>query len=146
MTNKEIKLELGKIVLARCSSVDLTYSMENIYKWIIEEPEEEITPEPGTEKPDKKDYEQESIQEVYNEMQIIEEEEKLEKKREGYRNVQKKGHAVRFRNAARMCEIETVGQLVKYGKADLTRARNMGEKCVDYVSMALKNLYGIEKW
>ena len=145
MTNKEIKFELAKAALfSRYLRED--QSLEELYKWIIEEPEEDIIPEPGTEKPDKKDYEQESIQEVYNEMQIMEEEEKLEKKREGYRNVQKKGHAVRFRNAASYADIETVGQLIAFGKADFIKVRNMGRKCADYVSMALKNLYGIEKW
>lgn len=145
MTNKEIKFELAKAaLLAHFLRAD--QSLQELYEWIIEEPEEEIIPEPETENPDKKDYEQIPISEVYNEMQIMEEEEKLEKKRAGYRNVQKKGHAVRFLNAARLADIETVGQLIAYGRADFIRVRNMGRNCADYVSMALKNLYGIEKW
>lgn len=141
MTNKEIKFELAKAaLLAHFLRAD--QSLQELYEWIIEEPEEEIIPEEHV----TVDYESKPIQDVYNEMQIMEEEEKLEKKRAGYRNVQKKGHAVRFLNAARLADIETVGQLIAYGKADFIKVRNMGRNCADYVSMALKNLYGIEKW
>jgi hypothetical protein len=35
MTNKEIKFELGKIALERCSGADLTASLKNVYEWII---------------------------------------------------------------------------------------------------------------
>ncbi len=142
MTNKEIKFELAKAaLLAHFLRAD--QSLQELYEWIIEEPEEEITSE---EQPVKVDYESRPISEVYNEMQIMEEEEKLEKRRNGNKYAQKKGHAVRFLNAARFADIETVGQLIAYGKADFIRVRNMGRVCADYVSMALKNLYGIEKW
>lgn len=143
MTDKEIKFELARTALLSHFLL-AEQSLQELYEWIIEE--EEITPEPVSEQPVKVDYESRPISEVYNEMSIMEEEEKLEKKREGYRNVQRKGHAVRFLNAARCAEIETVGQLVAYGKADFIRARNMGVHCADYVSIALKKLYGIEKW
>lgn len=139
MTNKEIKFELGKIALTRCDG-DLTESLRNIYEWIIEEPEEVIPEQPVN------DYELKPIREVYLEIQRIEEAEKEEKIQKGRSRVQKKGHANRFLNVARMHDIETVGQLVEYGKAEFMLLPNIGRQCADYVSMALKNLYGIDKW
>lgn len=142
MTNKEIKFELGKIALSKCnfmSSEDLSSSLKNVFEWIIEEPTEEVIPEKPV-----NDYEQKPIREVYNEMQCIEEAEKAEKMTGN--NWQKHGHARRFLNVANYYNIETVGQLLEIGKADFMRLKNMGRKCADYVSMALKNLYGIEKW
>ena len=136
MTNKEIKFELGKIALTRCGCEHLTESLKNIYEWIIEEPTEEVIPE----KP-RNDYELKSVYEVYYEIQLIEQAEKAK-----WNKAQAKGHAARFMNVVRMHEIATVGQLIEYGKADFIRLRNMGRACADYVSMALKNLYGIDKW
>ena len=139
MTNKEIKFELGKIALEKCqfSEVDdFTASLAAVYKWIIEEPTEEVIPE----KP-RNDYELKSVYEVYYEIQRIEQAEKAK-----WNKAQAKGHAARFMNVVRMHEIATVGQLIEYGKADFIRLRNMGRACADYVSMALKNLYGIDKW
>lgn len=144
MTNKEIKFELGKIALSKCnfmSSEDLSSSLKYVFEWIIEEPTEEVIPEKPV-----NDYEQKPIREVYNEMQCMEEAEKEEKIQKGWRRVQKKGHANRFLNVARMHDIETVGQLVEYGEAEFMLLPNIGRQCADYVSMALKNLYGIEKW
>lgn len=135
MTNKEIKFELGKIALTRCGCEHLTESLKNIYEWIIEEPEEVIPEKP------RNDYELKSVYEVYYEIQRIEQAEKAK-----WNKAQAKGHAARFMNVVRMHEIATVGQLIEYGKADFIRLRNMGRACADYVSMALKNLYGIDKW
>lgn len=140
MTNKEIKFELGKIALSKCEGGNLAESLQNIYDWIIEEPEEVIPKQPVN------DYEQKPIREVYLEIQRIEEAEKEEKIQKGWRRVQKKGHANRFLNVARMHDIETVGQLVEYGKAEFMLLPNIGRQCADYVSMALKNLYGIDRW
>ena len=45
MTNKEIKLELARIALERCTfstSETLTESLKNLYEWVIEEPEVEV--------------------------------------------------------------------------------------------------------
>lgn len=141
MTNKEIKFELGKIALSKCEGGNLAESLQNIYDWIIEEPEEKIIPEQPV-----NDYEQKPIREVYLEIQRMEEAEKEEKIQKGWSRVSKKGHARRFLNAAQMADIETVGQLLNFGKDDFLLLQNMGRQCVYYVSMALKNLYGIEKW
>lgn len=140
MTNKEIKFELGKIALSKCEGGNLAESLQNIYDWIIEEPEEVIPKQPVN------DYEQKPIREVYLEIQRIEEAEKEEKIQKGWMRVQKKGYANRFLNVVRMHDIETVGQLVEYGKAEFMLLPNIGRQCADYVSMALKNLYGIDRW
>lgn len=141
MTNKEIKFELGKIALTRCGCEHLTESLRNIYEWIIEDPEEEVIPKQPV-----NDYEQKPIREVYLEIQRIEEAEKEEKIQKGRSRVQKKGHARRFIHVAQYNDIETVGQLVEYDKADFMRLPNIGRQCADYISMALKNLYGIDRW
>ena len=140
MTNKEIKFELAKVALSS-RYLRQGQSLEELYEWIIEEPEKEVIPEQP-----RNDYELKSVHEVYHEIQRIEEAEKEEKIQKGWRRVQRKGHAVRFINVARMHDIETVGQLVEFSKADFMRLQNMGRQCAEYVSMALKNLYGIEKW
>lgn len=130
MTNKEIKLELGKIALERCSGADLTASLKNVYEWIIEDPEEEIIPEQP-----RNDYELKSVHEVYCEMRRLEEDGKCTI-----------GLATRFSNIARDQEIKTVGQLLERGKTKFMRLWNVGRSCADAVGVALKNLYGIEFW
>lgn len=138
MTNKEIKFELAKVALSS-RYLRQGESLEELYKWIIEEPEKEVIPEQPV-----NDYEQKPIREVYLEIQRIEEAEVSAKKQQG--RVSKKGHARRFFKRAQMADIETVGQLLNFGKDDFLRLQNMGRQCVEYVSMALKNLYGIDKW
>lgn len=140
MTNKEIKFELAKVALSS-RYLRQGQSLEELYEWIIEEPEKEVIPEQPV-----NDYEQKPIREVYLEIQRIEEAEVSAKIQQGWSRVSKKGHARRFLNRAQMADIETVGQLLNFGKGDFLRLQNMGRQCAEYVSMALKNLYGIERW
>ena len=94
------------------------------------------------------EYDNESLTALHSEIDKLDELEKEEKKKK-YPNwgvYQKNGYARRFMNVCRYYNIETIGQLLKTGRSDFERLRNMGRECADRVSMALKNLYGIEKW
>lgn len=57
----------------------------------------------------------------------------------------KSGSCTRFMNVCHSYEIETIGQLVKMGRKEFDRLRNMGRSCSDKVAEALDNMYGI-KW
>ena len=95
------------------------------------------------------DYENDRlIDTVYNEIDRldIQEREENKKKYPHWRVHQKRGNAIRFMNVAKECDIETVGQLLEFGRARFERTRNMGRRCADRVSEALNNLYGIKSW
>ena len=62
----------------------------------------------------------------------------------GYRRG-KSGSSARFMNVCRKNQIETIGQLIKMGRKEFDRLRNMGRSCSDKVAEALNNMYGI-KW
>ena len=59
---------------------------------------------------------------------------------------QKNGNAVRFMNVAKDHNIETVGQLLEVGSVRFKQFRNMGSLCINRISEALNNLYGIKSW
>ena len=61
-------------------------------------------------------------------------------------NGQKKGHATRFLNAAKAQDIDTVGQLLTFGRARLEGCRNISRITTNWVSKALDSLYGIKGW
>ena len=95
------------------------------------------------------DYENDRlIDTVYNEIDRldIQEREENKKKHPNWGVRQKRGNAIRFMNVAKECDIETVGQLIEFGRARFERTRNMGRRCADRVSEALNNLYGIKSW
>ena len=106
------------------------------------EVETETPPPPAAE------YENDKLMVVYEEIDLMETEEREQTKREhpNWRSVQKKGNGVRFLNIAKANDIETVGQLLKVGRVHFEQLRNMGPYCVAAISQALKNLYGIETW
>ena len=96
----------------------------------------------------KADFENDKIMVLYEELDRIETEEREKKKREhpNWRSVQKAGSACRFINVAKSADIETVGQLLDFGRANFEKLRYMGRKCADLVTQGLTNLYGIDKW
>ena len=104
--------------------------------------------ETETPPPPAKDYENDKLMVVYEEIDRMEIAEREQQKREhpNWRSVQKKGNGVRFLNIAKANDIETVGQLLKVGRVHFEQLRNMGPYCVAAISQALKNLYGIETW
>ena len=96
----------------------------------------------------KGDFENDKIMVLYEELDRIETEEREKQKREhpNWRSVQKAGSACRFINVAKSADIETVGQLLDFGRSNFEKLRHMGRKCADLVTQGLTNLYGIDKW
>ena len=105
------------------------------------EPEHESEPKP-------KDYEDDSILVLYNELKRIEEEEKERKKEQhpGFKYIQRKGNATRAIVVARQHDINTIGDLLKVGRITFQSFRNAGPMCGNLITQGLSNLYGIEKW
>lgn len=94
------------------------------------------------------EYESEKVMVVYREidrLDIIERDEQ-KKKHPGCGPYQKSGNGIRFLNACKANEIETIGQLLTFGRVRFEETRNMGRMCCDVITKALTNLYGIEKW
>lgn len=94
------------------------------------------------------EYENEKVMVVYEEidrLDIIERDEQ-KKKYPGWGHYQKSGNGVRFLNACKANDIETIGQLLTFGRVRFEETRNMGRMCCDVITKALTNLYGIEKW
>lgn len=85
---------------------------------------------------------------VYHEIDRLDIQEREENK-EKYPDLgafQKNGNAVRFMNVAKDHNIETVGQLLEVGSARFKQFRNMGSLCINRISEALDNIYGIKSW
>ena len=112
---------------------------EMTFDKIVFEPEPEPLP---------KDYEDDSILVLYNELKRIEEEEKERKKEQhpGFKYIQRKGNATRAIVVARQHDINTIGDLLKVGRITFQGFRNAGPKCGELITQGLSNLYGIEKW
>ena len=88
------------------------------------------------------------IDKVYHEIDRLDIQEREENKKM-YPDLgayQKNGNAVRFMNVAKDHDIETVGQLLEVGSARFKQFRNMGSLCINRISEALDNLYGIKSW
>ena len=95
-------------------------------------------------------YDEQPVTLLYEEINRLDELEKMEKmkllrERGSMQRVQKSGRGIRFMNVCRLEGIETIGQIVKMGRVNFERVRNMGRDCADKVGEALENLYGI-KW
>ena len=98
--------------------------------------------------PKPKDYEDDSILVLYNELKRIEKEEKKKKKEQypGLKYIQRKGNATRAIVVARQHDINTIGDLLKVGRVTFQGFRNAGPKCGALITQGLSNLYDIEKW
>ena len=85
---------------------------------------------------------------VYHEIDRLDIQEREENKKNypDWGAFQKNGNAVRFMNVAKDHNIETVGQLLEVGSARFKQFRNMGSLCINRISEALDNLYGIKSW
>ena len=85
---------------------------------------------------------------IYHEIDRLDIQEREENKKNypDWGAFQKNGNAVRFMNVAKDHNIETVGQLLEVGSARFKQFRNMGSLCINRISEALDNLYGIKSW
>jgi len=128
MTNKEIKLELARIALERCNfltSETLTESLKNLYEWIMEEPEVEV------ETIDKNNFDGVDIKEVLNIVRI----------KQGFRN----GIATSLEGIFNGNNINTVGDLMRIGRRNISKYRLIGKKSILAIDDALNEL-GATTW
>jgi len=122
MTNKEIKLELARIALERCTfttSESLTESIKNLYEWVVEEPEVE-------EEPAEKNFDGIDIKEV---LYLV---------RKNERSSSRIGTTLET-----VCDnykINTVGDLIRIGRRDFSRFRLVGERSIGALDDALYEL------
>ena len=128
MTNKEIRFELAKVALTTCqhmTSESLTESLKNLYEWVVAEDAEE-----EKEQTMEQDEQTTSLGKVFNVMYS-----------QGHG-----GYVTRINNALNAYDIYTVEDLLlKFGKHDFLRLRNLGKKSLTYFEDALYEL-GIKEW
>ena len=93
--------------------------------------------------PEQKPIDQVTVLEIGKLMDEMEEEEVMN--REKY---QKGGLYIRFLNACRVynVNIQTLEDLLKMGKADFRRLRNIGPRVITLLDKVLETKYGITKW
>ena len=94
------------------------------------------------------EYDNDKVMVLYEEIDRLDilEREENKKKYPNWGHYQKSGNGVRFMNACKANDIETIGQLIAFGRQRFEETRNMGRMCCDVITTALTNLYGIEKW
>jgi len=64
---------------------------------------------------------------------------------EHYR-AQKAGRAVRVINVCRANDIKTIGDLLRFGRNEFLRQRNMGRLSVELTDTALRRKYNVMEW
>ena len=94
------------------------------------------------------EYENDRVMVLYEEIDRLDilDREEQKKTHPGWGHYQKSGNGVRFLNACKANDIETIGQLIAFGRPRFEETRNMGRMCCDVITKALTNLYGIDKW
>ena len=148
-----VRMEKTSTVLNRCL---LKIKYADGHSEVVSEPiilefigqipkEVEVTETP---QPPADGYENDKLMVVYEEIDRMEIAEREQQKIEHphWNGIQKNGNGMRFLNVAKSNNIETVGQLLKFGRERYERLKYMGPRTVAIVSKALKNLYGIETW
>lgn len=128
MTNKEIKLQLARIALERCTfstSETLTESLKNLYDWIAEEPEDKV------ETNQENQFNRIDIKEV---LKIIRKNQRLSS-----------GIATSLETIFDCNNINTVGDLMSIGRRDFSKYRVVGKKSIWAIDDALGEL-GIKGW
>ena len=123
MTTKEIKLELCKIALQANASMD---RVERLYNWIMK----------GEEVDKEKNAEQENLSlRPISEIILC-----MTKYDLG------RGLSTRFARIASRYDIHTLGDLLKLGKFEFSRLRNVGSELLLNLNKSLEELYGIKSW
>lgn len=123
MTNKEIKLELAKAMLLSGRQIDL--KMQEIYEWIVAEDKVDAN-EPKT------DYDDKPIGEVLQHIVV-----------NGWHG---SGYATKLELIFASENIKTIGDLLRYGKTNFLKLRNVGKGSITRIDDALEELYGIKNW
>lgn len=129
MTNKEIKLELAKVALERCNfmtSETFTENLKNLYDWIVDESDDEV------------EVKQENQVDSVDIKKVL----KIIRKNTGLSSPMAATlEKVFYRN-----NINTVGDLLRIGKNDITCYEHIGKKTCREISDALEELFGVTAW
>jgi len=123
MTTKEIKLELCKSALQANVSIE---RVEQMYDWIMKG--EEVGEDTNTKQ---EDISLRPISELV--CGIRERDHGL-------------GLSTRLSRIASAYEIDTIGDLLKMGRCEFSRIRNVGLKLLMLIDDTLERLYGIKNW
>ena len=96
--------------------------------------------------PDRKDdYSFHPIEMVLKELERIDIDDMIERRKENPRAVPV-GYATRADNCCKATDIKTVGDLLDFGYKRFCNLRNMSKNTAGRVTQALQNLYGITEW
>lgn len=147
MTKQEFIQEAAlRLISARpdalmCEIHELAVNLANcVYEDKSAVPSDQATPDHTV-----PDINEESIQILLKEVGRVEDEfVKIEMQRRRY--AQRGGIDVRLNNVFHGAGVNTVGDLLRMGSRNFLKMRDVGPKCLKFVSEALKNLYGIESW
>lgn len=126
MTNKEIKLELAKSLLANPNFLSTDETLRNLFSWITE------SDETNTAKESETDYSAKPINEILSYM------------------------ATTYKYCGWVCgsletvlhnnNICTVGDLLEIGRLNFKHYKRVGKKSIRGIDEALDELYGIKSW
>lgn len=125
MTNKEIKLELAKSLLANPNFLPKDETLRNLFSWIIESNETNTAKESETE------YSAKPIDEILSHVTKMR------------YNLCLKGH---LETILHDNNIRTVGDLLEISRFKFKRYRNVGKMSICCIDEALEELYGIKSW
>lgn len=126
MTNREIKFELVKAALTGNKALSADVTLEDLYRWIIEEPEVDV------DKP-KTDYDMTSVREII----------KYLVKNDRYND---KRYAISLVNVFNDNGINTIGDILRMGRRAFMQIKGVGKGSVTRIDDALEELYGIRDW
>lgn len=132
MTNKEIKLELAKSLIANPKFLPTDETLRNLFSWIIESDETNTDKELETAKESETEYSTRPIGEILSHMA---------KTHEYCGRVCGSLETVLHNN-----NICTVGDLLGIGRLYFKRYGHVGEKSISGIDEALEELYGIKSW
>lgn len=124
MTNREIKFELVKAALTGNKALSSGVTLEDLFKWIIEETE--------IDKP-KTDYDKTSVREII----------KYLFKNDRYSD---KRYASSLVNVFNYNGINTIGDILRMGRHAFMQIKGVGKGSATRIDDALEELYGIKDW
>lgn len=126
MTNREIKFELVKAALMGNKALSADVTLEDLYNWIIEEPEVDV------DKP-KTDYDKISVREII----------KYLFKNDRYSD---KRYASSLVNVFNYNGINTIGDILRMGRQAFMQIKGVGKGSATRIDDALEELYEIKDW
>lgn len=136
MTNREIKFELAKIALSRCSYTyvnEFNAAIRYMYDWIVEEPEVDVEKSNVDVDNSKTNYDKTSVREI---IKYLDNNNRYSDKR----------YASSLVNVFNDNKINTVGDILRLDRKEFMRIKGVGKGSVTRIDDALVELYGIKDW